>query len=93
MESSTYTIYLIIAIDREQLKQCGTADDDMCVLQADNAINRPIPTLTADFRFCGIALKIASRTFVRDRTMKMIPSAKTAARAYCQLYPMPSTTV
>ena len=35
----------------------------------------------------------ASRTFVRDRTMKMIPSAKTAAKAYCQLYPMPSTTV
>ena len=31
-----------------------------------NAIKRPIPTLTADFRFIGIALKIASRTFVRE---------------------------
>ena len=58
-----------------------------------NAIKRPIPTLTADFRFIGIALKIASRTFVRERRMKIIPSANTAVSAYCQVYPIPITTV
>ena len=58
-----------------------------------NAINRPIPTLTADFKFSGIALKIASRTFVTDNTMNTRPSTKTAASAICQLYPIPITTV
>ena len=58
-----------------------------------NAINSPIPTLTAAFKFCGIALKIASRTFVADKRIKMIPSANTAVSAYSQLYPIPNTTV
>ena len=49
MESSAYAIYLIIAIDREQLKQCGTADDDMCVLQADKCDKQT--DTNADCRF------------------------------------------
>ena len=57
------------------------------------AINSPIPTDTACFRFIGIALKIASRTLVRDNRIKIIPSTNTAASACCQLYPMPRTTV
>ena len=50
-------------------------------------MNRPIPTLTAAFKFFGIALKIASRTFVADRIIKIIPSANTAVNATFQLYP------
>ena len=48
-------------------------------------MNRPIPTDTATFRLAGIALKIASRTFVRDRIIKIIPSTNTAVRATSQL--------
>ena len=48
-----------------------------------NAINNPIPTLTAVLRQVGIALKIASLTFVRERIMKIIPSANTAVSAVC----------
>ena len=33
------------------------------------ATKRPIPTLTADFNVIGIALKIASLTFVNDNTI------------------------
>ena len=58
-----------------------------------NAMKRPIPTDTACFRFIGMELKIASRTFVRERRMKMIPSANTADNACCQVYPIPRTTV
>ena len=57
------------------------------------AMKSPIPTDTACFRFIGIALKIASRTFVSDNRIKIIPSTNTAASACCQLYPMPRTTV
>ena len=45
------------------------------------AINKPMPADTAFFRVIGMALKMASRTFVKDRTIKMTPSTKTAARA------------
>ena len=48
-------------------------------------IKRPKPTETPNFKVGGIALKIASRTLVRDKIIKMIPSTKTAARAICQL--------
>ena len=48
------------------------------------AMNRPMPADTARFRLMGIALKIASRTLVRDRIMKITPSRQTAARAVCQ---------
>ena len=58
-----------------------------------NAMKRPIPTLTAAFRFMGIALKMASRTLVRDNTIKIRPSINTAVSAVSQLYPIPSTTV
>ena len=44
----------------------------------------PMPTDTASLSEAGIALKIASRTFVRDRTMKITPSTKTAVRACSQ---------
>ena len=52
-----------------------------------NAINIPIPTLTAFFMFAGMALKIASRTLTADKIIKMIPSTNTSANATCQLYP------
>ena len=58
-----------------------------------NAIKRPIPTETACLRFIGIALKIASRTFVRESTMKISPSTQTAASASCHVNPIPITTV
>ena len=34
----------------------------------------PIPTLTAFFMFAGMALKIASRTLIADKIIKIIPS-------------------
>ena len=49
------------------------------------AMKRPIPAETAFFRVIGMALKMASRTLVRDKTMKMIPSTKTAAKAISQV--------
>ena len=49
------------------------------------AIKSPIPADTACFRFMGMALKIASRTLVRDSAMKIRPSTNTAARAICQV--------
>lgn len=49
------------------------------------AMNKPIPADTAFFRLKGIALKMASRTFVRDNIMKMTPSTQTAAKAISQV--------
>ena len=48
------------------------------------AMNRPMPAETAFFSVIGMALKMASRTFVRDKMMKIMPSIKTAASAICQ---------
>ena len=48
-----------------------------------NAMKKPIPTDTATFSCTGIALKIASRTFVSDITMKIMPSTSTAVNATC----------
>ena len=45
----------------------------------------PNPTETPSFRLGGIALKIASRTLVKDKRMKMIPSTNTAANAISQV--------
>ena len=47
-------------------------------------MNRPIPTETATFSCAGMALKIASLTFVMERMMKMMPSINTAVNAACQ---------
>ena len=58
-----------------------------------NAIKRPIPTDTPFFRETGMALKIASRTVVRDRMIKIIPSQNTANSAVCHGTPMLATTV
>ena len=58
-----------------------------------NAMKKPIPTLTPFFRVVGIALKIASRTLVRESTIKIRPSAKTAIRAIFQSYPIAPHTV
>ena len=58
-----------------------------------NAINRPIPALTPFLSVVGIALKIASRTFVSESTIKIIPSINTAISATCQEYPIVSHTV
>ena len=54
-----------------------------------NVMKRPIPTETAILSVAGMALKIASLTLVRERMMKIRPSAKTAVRAICQEYPIP----
>ena len=56
-------------------------------------MNKPIPTDTACFKFIGMALKIASLTFVKESRIKIRPSTNTAANAICQVYPIPSTTV
>ena len=48
------------------------------------AMKRPMPADTACLRLMGMALKMDSRTGVRERRMKMTPSTKTAARAICQ---------
>ena len=48
-------------------------------------MKRPIPTETPTLSVVGIALKMASRTLVRDRMIKMRPSTKTAVRAVSQL--------
>ena len=48
------------------------------------AMNKPMPTDTACFMLRGIVLKMACRMLVRDMTMKMTPSTKTAARAISQ---------
>ena len=50
-----------------------------------NVINKPNPTDTPSFKVGGIALKMASRTLVSDKRMKMMPSIKTAASAISQL--------
>ena len=47
------------------------------------ATNKPRPTDTPFFNVNGIALKIASRTFVNDNTMKIKPSTNTASNATC----------
>ena len=49
-----------------------------------NAMNRPMPTETPFLSVSGMALKIASRTLVSDRTMKIRPSMNTASSATCQ---------
>ena len=58
-----------------------------------NAINRPMPALTPFFNVVGMALKIASRTLVRERIIKIIPSKSTAIRATFQEYPIFPHTV
>ena len=47
-----------------------------------NAINKPIPTDTAFLRLSGIASKIASRTFVNESTIKIIPVSYTHLDVY-----------
>ena len=58
-----------------------------------NAINKPIPTDTAFLRLRGIASKIASRTFVNERIINIIPSTNTANKAICHEYPISPHTV
>ena len=54
-----------------------------------NAINKPIPPLTANLRLAGIALNIASRTFVNESAIKIRPSTNTANKATCHGIPIP----
>ena len=49
-----------------------------------NAINSPIPAVTAYFMFLGIAFTTASRTLNNDKRIKMIPSTNTAVKAISQ---------
>ena len=57
------------------------------------AIKRPMPAVMASLRLDGIALITMSRSFVSDKSKKTAPSTNTAAKAVCQLYPIPNTTV
>ena len=57
----------------------------LAVWRAMKQMNRPMPADTAFFRDIGIALKMPSRTGVRDRARKTRPSTKTASSANCQL--------
>ena len=54
--------------------------------------NSPMPAEIAIFRPLGMALMIHSRTGRIERITKRMPERKTAPRATCQLWPMPSTT-
>src|SRR5665648_297044 len=49
-----------------------------------NAINNPIPTETACFKFIGIESKIASLAFTNDNNINITPSINTAVNANCQ---------
>ena len=57
------------------------------------AMKSPIPTATAFFIPAGIALMIFSRIPKMERTMKMIPSIRTAVKASCHEHPIPKHTV
>ena len=59
----------------------GAASPAFC--KPIKAINNPMPTETACLSERGMQLKIASRTFVTDMMMKMMPSMNTASSATC----------
>ena len=56
------------------------------------AMKRPIPAVTAYFKFIGIASTTASLTLNNDKSINIIPSTKTAVRATSQEIPIPITT-
>ncbi len=58
-----------------------------------NAMNKPIPTLTASLRVIGISLTILFLTGSIESIRNITPSINTAASATCQLIPIPRTTV
>lgn len=58
-----------------------------------NAINKPIPAEIAYFRFAGIASIIFSRNLKMVIKTKINEATNTAAKAVCQLTPIPITTV
>ena len=57
-----------------------------------NAINKPIPPVTANFIFLGIAFTTASRTLNNDSNINIIPSINTAVKATSHEIPIPKTT-
>ena len=59
--------------------------DQLGVLQADKGHEQADAHADRALQGHGMALKMPSRTLVRDSTMKMMPSTKTAIRANCQL--------
>ena len=78
-----YEKYADITIDESG---CGVEETVQKAVKAINeAMNRPLPALTAFFRHTGMALKMLSRTLVSDSTMKIRPSINTAASAISQL--------
>ena len=58
-----------------------------------NAINTPIPPVTACFIFSGIEFTTVSRILKSVKTINIIPSQNTAVKAVCQLIPPFNTTV
>ncbi len=74
--------------------QCGIiSNNDLGILQSDECDKETDTYGYCVFQVHRMELKIASRTLVRESRIKMIPSAKTAASACCQVYPIPRTTV
>ena len=57
------------------------------------AINNPIPPVTANFIFLGIAFTTASLTLNNDNIIKIIPSINTADNAISHETPICPTTV
>ena len=68
--------------NRETRVELSTMIPEFC--RPMNVMKKPIPTDTAIFNCFGMELKMASRTFVTDMTMKMRPSMNTAVKATCQ---------
>ena len=56
-------------------------------------MNKPIPALTPFLSEDGIALNIASRTFVSESTINIRPSTNTARSATFHEYPIFAQTV
>ena len=74
-----FSVKLVIVTSVEE----STARPAFC--KPMKQMNRPMPTETPRLSVSGMALKIASRTFVRLSTMKIKPSTKTASSATCQV--------
>ena len=79
--------------EKSEILVAGLATITCALNKPIKAMNKPIPADTAFFKVIGMALKSASRIFVRDKMIKIIPSTKTADKAVSHEYPICNTTV
>ena len=70
--------------EKRETLVAGLATIIWALVRPMKAINNPIPAETERFRFIGMALKMASRTLVRERRIKIRPSIQTAVSAISQ---------